>query len=170
MSFPYTIEPLEKRHDRNAFDCGEESLNDFLKRFARQNEDKRLSRTFVAVPPGDVSVYGYYSLSVSHISFEHLPEEVRRKLPRYPVPVSHLGRLAVDRKAKGHGLGEFLLMDAFRRTILAAKELGIFAVEVVALSDPARQFYLKYGFRELTDDRYHLYLPIKTIEALRLTE
>ena len=168
MTASFHIEPLSRRHDTSRFDCEKESLNEFIKRFARQNEEKRISRTFVAVAPDRPEILGYYTLSTGAIEFADLPEESRRRLPRYPIPVAHLGRLAVDRSAKGVGLGEFLMIDAFRRTMLVAGELGIFAVEVIALDADARRFYQKYGFAELADDDLHLYLPIKMIERLGL--
>ena len=164
MTAPYTIEPLDKRHDREAFDCEEDSLNEFLKKFARQNDEKGLGRTFVAVKPGEPAVIGYYTLATGAVSFENVPE----KLPRYPVPIAHIGRLAVDKKAKGQRLGEFLLLDAFRRIAQIADQIGIYAVEVHALNETAKSFYLKYGFGPLLDDPLHLYLSMKAIRKLNL--
>src|SRR5262249_28076794 len=86
MSFPYVIEPLSTVHDRDSFDCGEPSLNDFLKRFARQNDEKGLGRTFVAVSANTTTIKGYYTLSNGSLKFDNVPE----KLPRYPIPVAHL--------------------------------------------------------------------------------
>ena len=97
--------------------------------------------------------------------FDEIPE---KRLPRYPIPVVHLGRLAVDMRYQGKGLGEFLLMDALRRTQLVSEQIGVYAVEVRAIDEAARQFYLKYGFTELKDDKLHLYLPISVIRKLSL--
>lgn len=162
MTHPYTIELLTAKHDREAFDCGEDSLNDFLKRFARQNNEKGLGRSYVAVKPGEPRIYGYYTISSGAVRFDAIPEN----LPRYPVPVVHLGRLAVDVSAKGQRLGKALLADALRRAVSLADQLGIYAVEVYALNESAREFYLKFGFAELSDDRQHLYLTIKKIRKL----
>lgn len=164
MSVRYYIEALSSTHDRAAFDCGEPSLNDFLKRFARQNDEKGLSRTYVAVLPGEPKIYGYYTISSGAIRFENMPE----KLPRYPIPVIHLGPLAVDVSAKGQGLGKILLLDALKRAASVSEQLGIYAVEVYALNTAARAFYLKYGFAPLLDDERHLYLTIKAIRKLSL--
>ncbi|MBA3632466.1 MAG: GNAT family N-acetyltransferase [Acidobacteria bacterium] len=158
----YIIEPLSTQHNREDFDSEEPSLNEFLKLYARQNDSKGLGKTFVAVLPDEIRVFGYYTMSSSSLAFDNLPE----KLPRYPIPVVHLGRLAVDRTAKGEGLGGFLLLDAFRRSLKVAAELGIYAVEVRALSEQAKNFYLKFGFVELNDDKFHLYLTIKKIRKL----
>lgn len=164
MSFPYAIEPLDTAHDREAFDCGESSLNDFLKRFARQNDEKGLGRTFVAVAANSTVIKGYYTLSNGSLKFDNVPE----KLPRDPIPVAHLGRLAVDVSARGQGLGEYLLLDALKRIAAVAGQIGIYAVEVYALNELAKSFYLKYGFSPLLDDALHLYLPLKVIRKLKL--
>jgi ribosomal protein S18 acetylase RimI-like enzyme len=168
------IEKLAKRHDRAAFDCGVEELNVYLQRYAGQNEKAGLSQHYIATPaPGSDhgttdTILGYYALSAGAVDFELLTEDQRKRLPRYPVPVAHLGRLAVDRSAQGRGLGETLLIDALARTVKVADEVGIHAVEVVAINDAARKFYTKYGFTALRDDVNHLYLPIKTVEKLGL--
>lgn len=164
MKQRYAIVPISSTHDRAAFDCGEQSLNDFLVRFARQNDEKGLGRTFVAVLPGDLRIYGYYTLSSGAVKSETLPE----KLPRYPTPVVLLGRLAVDESAKGQGLGKILLLDALKRVLLLADQMGIYAVEVHAIDLQAKGFYLKYGFTPLLDDDMHLYLTMKKIRKLGL--
>ncbi len=158
------IEPLTKHHNRENFDCGEESLNAFLKKFARQNDERGLGKTYIIVEEGTTEILGYYTLSGGSVSSEKIPEN----LPRYPVPVVHLGRLAVDKGAKGQGLGEILLFDALRRILKIADELGIYAVEVFALNERAKKFYLKYGFTSLPNDEFHLYLSVKIIRKLSL--
>lgn len=158
----FIIEPLHKSHKRDEFDCGESSLNEFLKNYARQNDSKGLGKTFVAVFAGENQVCGFYTLSSGSVSFENF----NANLPRYPIPTVHLGRLAVDKTAQGNNLGGLLLFDAFRRSIKIADELGIYAIEVKALNENAKKFYLKYGFTELKDDELHLYLPMKLIRKL----
>jgi len=162
MITPYIIEPLATSHDRESFDCGEESLNIFLKRYARQNAEKGLGRTFVAVKKGEPKIYGYYTIVSSSFGYEIAPEN----LPRYPVPVVHLGRLAVDKSAQGQRLGRGLLAHALERSVTIAEQLGIYAVEVYALNEQARKFYLDFGLTELKDDKFHLYIPIKKIKKL----
>ncbi|HLA95749.1 MAG TPA: GNAT family N-acetyltransferase [Pyrinomonadaceae bacterium] len=162
MKPPFKVEPLSKNHDRQSFDCGEESLDLFLKRFARQNAEKGLGRTFVAVKGDDPKIYGYYTLSSNSFGFEIVPDN----LPRYPVPVVHLGRLAVDRSAQGERLGQALLFHAFERSAEIAEQLGIYAVEVYALNENARRFYLSFGLTELKDDKLHLYITIKDIKKV----
>ncbi len=160
------IEPLSKHHCRASFDCGQESLGTYLKQYGRQNDERGLSRTFVAVEAaGEATILGYYTLSNGSVFFENLPAE---RLPRYPIPTVLLARLAVDKSHQGRGLGRILLLDALRRAARVSQEAGVFAVEVVALNEEARGFYLKYGFQSLADDRMHLCLTLKTIRRLGL--
>ena len=160
MKREFVIELLDKNHKREDFDCGEESLNVFLKRFARQNSEKGFGRTFVACSPNKTQVLGYYTISSGSIAADDVPENV----PRYPIPTAHLGRLATDLTMRGQRLGEILLIDALARISAIADELGIYAVELFALNENAKNFYLKYGFVALKDDEKHLYLPIATLK------
>ena len=107
---------------------------------------------------------GYYTISNSGVAFDVVPEN----LPRHPVPVALIGRLAVDITARRRRLGETLLIHALRSVQRAARIVGIYAVVVNALDESARNFYMKYSFEELMDDRLHLYLSMKTIERLDL--
>lgn len=158
------IEKLSSHHDRHNFDCGVEELNSYLQRYSGQHERKGMGRTYVAIEENDTRVLGYYTISSSAVAFDVVPEN----LPRHPVPVALIGRLAVDNMVRGQRLGETLLIHALRSAQRAAKVVGIYAVVVDALDESARSFYLKYGFNELTDDRLHLYLPMRTIESLEI--
>jgi GNAT superfamily N-acetyltransferase len=162
----WLIERLARSHERGEFACGKEPLDKFLRQLVSQYEKRDLGRTYVAVRPGESTVRGYYTLSSGSISFQHVPAKIARKLPKHPVPVALLGRLAIDRSAQGQGLGGILLADALRRCAGFADNLGIHAVEVHALDDEAKGFYEHYGFLPLLDDALHLYLPVATIRGL----
>ncbi len=165
---PWTIQRLEPSHDRSLFDCGKPALDNWLKRLAGQYERRDLARVYVAVAETDRRVLGYYALSTHHVLSETLPAQQAQGLPPLDVPVILLGRLAVDKTVQGQRLGEYLLVDALRRIQHIADHLGVRAVEVDALDDDARGFYLKYGFVSLTDDRNHLFLPMHIIRQLHL--
>ena len=161
------IERLASRHDRPAFACGEELLDVYLKQQAGQDADRNLAATYVAVEkPGDSKILGYYTLAMSCVRPETVPE--KRIPPKRAVPVVLLGRLAVDQTAQGMKLGEILLMDTLRRSEEFSRKIGSFAVVVDALHDKARAFYLRYGFRELGDSQLHLYLTMKDVRKLGL--
>jgi GNAT superfamily N-acetyltransferase len=159
----WQIRPLDRSHQRGEFCCGKAPLDEFLRSLVSQYDRRKLGRTYVAVLPGDTKVQGYYTLSSGSVPFQNLPTHTAKKLPKHPVPVALLGRLAVDKAAQGRGLGEALLMDALRRCLDLSDRLGIFAVEVMAMDAEAKRFYLKYGFVPLMDNDLHLFLPMKTI-------
>ena len=159
-----TIEKLSSRHDRSFFDCGSEPLNAYLKQYAGQHERKGMGRTYVAVDEGEERILGYYTISSGAVAFDTVPE----KLPHHPTPVALIGRLAVDNDASGRGVGETLLIHALRSAQQASEIVGLYAVVVDALNQQAKNFYIKYGFNELSDDHLHLYLPMKTIKQLKL--
>lgn len=162
---PVDIKPLGRGHNRATFECGEPALDEFFRRHARQNQERGVSRTYVAMAEGESRVLGFYTLAAGSVPVRDLPEAERRRLPRYPLPTVQLARLAVDRSAHGGGVGKALLGDALRRSVRAAEIIGIFAVEVYAKQDAAATFYHRQAFAPLEDDRLHLYLPIHTVRA-----
>jgi GNAT superfamily N-acetyltransferase len=161
----WVVEKLSSDHEREKFDCGKELLNNFLKRLASQYRKKNLGQTYVITTP-DKQVIGYYTISTSRVDFDDVPDDLRRQYPQIPIPVVLLGRLAVDKEFQGQGVGKTLLVEALRQAGGLAEAVGIAAVEVHAIDDEARAFYLSYGFTSLVDDNQHLYLPIKTIKKL----
>ena len=164
----WMIRRLEKSHDRTNFECGQPLLDEWLKDRASQFDRRDLSRTFVATRPELVAVLGYYAISTHRVVYEVLPTAEAKGLPRLAVPVLLIGKLAVDRRVQGQGLGALLLVDALRRALQISEQVGIRAVEVDAIDDTARKFYLKFGFRSLLDDPRHLFLTISEIRKLKL--
>ncbi len=136
--------PLTADHDISAFDCGAPVLDLWLKRHALLNQERRASRTFVVVE--GLQVVGYYSLAAGSVARAEAIGRLRRNMPD-PVPMALLGRLAVDRRAQGGGIGHGLLKDALSRVIQAAELLAVRGVMVDALDEGARAFYARFGFR-----------------------
>jgi GNAT superfamily N-acetyltransferase len=162
------VRRLDERADREAFDCGVEALNDWLRHQAGQAERKRLASVWIATPLDDPApVLGYYSLAPWQIAFEECPAALRRKLPRYPLAVTLLARLAVARAGQGQGLGGELLVDALFRSLGASQKVPVQAVVVHAKDTRAANWYTGYGFTAFPARPLHLYLPIATIEDLR---
>jgi predicted GNAT family N-acyltransferase len=144
-----------------------EPLDRYLREQARQDADKRVAAPFVLVTPPMQRVLGYYTLSASVVEVADLPPEVAKRLPRYPqLPVTLLGRLAVDRTLQGQGAGAFLLMDALSRCASAADEFAAMAVVVDAKDEAAAAFYRHFGFIALQQQPRRWFLPMKTVATL----
>ncbi len=162
----WQIESLDRSHLRSEFACGKVPLDEFIRSLVSQYEKRKLGRTYVAVRPGEKKVLGYYTLASAAVPFQNLPKETAKKLPRHPIPVALLGRLAIDQSVQGRGLGKYLVLDALRRCLDLSSKIAIFAVEVLALDSQAREFYQKFGFTPLLDNDLHLFLPLKTLEKV----
>jgi GNAT superfamily N-acetyltransferase len=170
MSVPaWHEEPIGRQHDREAFDCGEAALNEFLRRYARKSHELGGAKTFLAIDDGDhKTVLGFYSLSPASVEYARTPEVVKHGLARYDVPVFRLARVAVDRRMQGQGLGGQLLLAAGRRCLLASAEVGGVALLIDAKTERAARWYAGYGAVPMLDAPLSLLLPLKTIEtALR---
>jgi len=162
----YITIPLSSSHQKDRFDCGNDLLNFYIHKQAGQDVKRKLAACFVIVDENK-TITGYYTLSNAGIPSKNLPEQVRKKLPKsyYHLPVTLLGRLAVDNKSKGKGLGRLLLIDALRRSFFASKSIGSIAVVVDPVDDDAVSFYEKFGFIRLPDSG-KMFIPMKTIEKL----
>jgi GNAT superfamily N-acetyltransferase len=158
------IAKLAKGHALEAFDCGAEPLNTYLKRYALGNQSAGAAQTYVATI--EQRVIGYYSLSAASVEYGDAPERLRKGLARHPVPVMLLARLAVDRTWQGRGLGAALLLDALRRTLSAGDILGMRAIMVHAKDDAARRFYEHFNFDPSPVEPLHLFLLLKEIARL----
>ena len=156
----YAIRALDGEASRNAFDCGEPALNHYLQRFATQDVRRGVTRVFIASPAGQPeTISGFYTLSAGSVAAESLPEKIGKKLPRYPVPVALLGRLAVGQAFQGAGLGSILLADACQRVAGASQTLAVAGIVVDAKSDSAASFYKHFGFFELPGQPGRWILP-----------
>lgn len=158
------ITELGSHHRRGEFTCGERSLDDYIQRYARQDVKRKVSKVFVAASPEDPGkMLGYYTISAGSVHTSDLPVGVQKGLPKYPVPVALLGRLAIGRELQGEGLGKILLADALKRIVQASEILGVYAVVVDALHDRARGYYEQFGFISFPDQPLRLFLPLETI-------
>jgi len=166
IPLPGTVCPLSRAHDRSQFDCGVELLNRYLRQQARQEMERHVGVTFV-FPDSKQIVRGFYTLSSSSIAPDQLPPVLAKKLPRYGhLPVTLLGRLAVDRLARSKGLGQYLLSDALRRSLDGSRVIGAMAIIVDAKDQQAGQFYQHFGFLSFQSTPRRLFLPMQQIAAL----
>ena len=146
----FICERLAKHHDRNAFNCGVAELDEYLRQRARQDVRRRVAAVFVMVPNDEPTrIAGYYSLSSASIVLNELPDEIVKRLPRYPVvPAVLIGRLARD---VGYpGAGRLLLLDALARSLRHTDEVASAVVLVDAKNKRARDFYSRHGFAEIS--------------------
>jgi len=157
----WVIQKLDRYHIVDLFDCGYEDLNRYISRFALNNQSAGSAQTYVAL--ADEKVVGYFRLVVGAVAHSQAPTRMVKGLARHPVPVMLLARLAVDKGAKGRGLGAALLRDALARTLQAADIAGIRAVIVHAKDEDARRFHEHFDFDPSPTDPYHLYLLIKDL-------
>ena len=159
-------EPISRKYDRGSFDCGDEALSEYLRRYARKSHERGGAKTFLAIDDADSkTILGFYSLSPASVDYARTPEMVRRGLARHEVPGFRLARLAVDRRLQGQGLGGQLLLAAGRRCLLAAAEVGGVVLVIDAKNERVAGWYASYGAVPLLDAPLTLVLPLATIEA-----
>ena len=156
------IRLLGKEHSRDGFDCGDAALNEFLQRQAGQQQRRGFGKTYVALADDGVSVIGFVTVSAGQVATSVLSSQA--KLPRYPAPVLRIGRLAVDARHQGKGLGQDLLAFALRLSVEFSQRVGLYAVVVDAKHGKAKAFYVKLGFIVCVDNPLCLYLPVATLE------
>lgn len=156
------IQLLGAEHRREGFDCTDTSLNEFLLRQAGQQQRRGFGKTYVTLADDGLSVIGFVTVSAGQISTNSLPAQ--SKLPRYPAPILRIGRLAVDVRHQGKGIGQDLLAFALRLSVEFSQRVGLYAVVVDAKHDKAKAFYVKLGFIACVDNSLCLYLPIVTLE------
>ena len=155
------IEKLKRLHDVDLFDCGQENLNRYLKRYALMSQRSDAAQTYVGI--ADRKIIGYYSLVISSVTYEAAAERLKKGLSRNPVPVMLLARLATDLGWQGKGVGAGLLRNAMQRTVQVADIAGLRASIVHAKNNKAKTFYKHFDFLPSPTDPYHLYLLIKDI-------
>jgi GNAT superfamily N-acetyltransferase len=155
------IELLDGRHCRAGFECGDGPLNDFLIRLAGQQQRRGLSKTYVALADSGSELAGFITLSVGQVATQALPPAL--KLPRYPIPVMRISRLAVAAHRQGQGIGQELLAFALRLTLGFSTQVGIYAVIVEAKHVKAADFYRRLGFQATLDDPLCLFIPLSQI-------
>jgi GNAT superfamily N-acetyltransferase len=159
------IAKLALAHDPTSFDCGNEALNRFIKLYALQGQRAGISQSYVAARGSEIA--GYHTLVVGHVTHEDAPGRLAKGIPRHPIPVIILARLAVDRSWHGKGLGAALVTDGMRRVLQAAEIAGVRAMVVHAKDETAQRFYEHLGFEQFPGKPLTLYRLLKDIRAMR---
>ena len=165
MRLHFTFEPLDKKHDRAAFRCGEPTLDTWFQKRAGQDERRNLARVFVALDEHS-EVVGFYSLSAFTLSLDEMPDDLAVKLPHYDrIPAALIGRLARHERCRGQGIGEVLVADALNRIVNVARDLAVFAIVVDAKDPNASEFYQSFGFIPFPLHPQRLFLLASTAAA-----
>ncbi|MDF7776296.1 GNAT family N-acetyltransferase [Sphingomonas sp. AOB5] len=151
--------PITSQHRLAEFSCGNSSMDSWLKKHAIHDEG-RASRTYVVTVRAQV--VAYYTLAVGCMTLSALPRKIRQNLPQQ-VPITVLGRLAVDIEHAGKGIGRALLCEAMQRTLEVAEHVGVRALVVHAIDSDAALFYEQFGFLRFPAGSLILLLPIETI-------
>lgn len=159
------IEPLTKAHNRTAFDCGDEALNHFLQKTARQHMDKGLSKTFVLIDEDNsAEIIAYMTLVVCEVLADDIPHQWKNKYPRR-IPAAKLAKLAVSGDQQRKGYGETLLIDAIQKTMSVSNSMGIAGLFVDAKHQQAKAYYHQFGFISLPEQLDNMFMPLSTIAA-----
>lgn len=145
------------------FSCGDQDLDQYLRMFARQNSQKGIGKTFVAIHQD--CVVGFYTISMSSLEFSDLLEIHNKGIPKYPIPVAKIGRLAVDSRFQGKKIGSALLLDALKKINEASNTVAAYAVLVDSKNERAKKFYESFGFVSYKKE-LSLYIPMKTVRKL----
>lgn len=162
---PFSIIPFSREHPKAGFCCGTDILDRYFTERASQDIKRNLARCFVAIENEQQSIAGYYTLSAAHIPLLNLPEQLARKMPRYDaIPATRIGRLAIDKRYQGWGLGSVLIADALKKSSDAS--MGVYAVLVDAKDVNAEAFYRHHGFMPCIGRPHTLFLPLGTVNKL----
>jgi GNAT superfamily N-acetyltransferase len=155
----YRIRAFDANVEKNGFCCGQQTLDEYIRRYASQDVRRNVARVFVATPVNSNTLAGYFTLSAGSVNCSELPPELARKLPSYPIPVALVGRLAVDRSFQGKGLGSILLADACQKVAQASAVLAVAGIIVDAKEASSAAFYRHFGFSALSGQLQRLFLP-----------
>ena len=162
------IELLDKTHNRAGFDCGNEALNQYLQKTARQHNQKGISRTFILTDTNSEkpkTILGYFTLCLWEVRSLKLPEKLANKYP-LTVPGVKLARLAVDRTQQRQGISEILMVEAMQKALIIADNAGVIGLFVDAKDESAKNYYARYGFVSLKDNLLEMFLPLATIRQI----
>jgi GNAT superfamily N-acetyltransferase len=155
-------------HDRNAFDCGEPALNEYLQKTASQHLKKGIANTYILVSLAESHrILGFFTLSFLEVDLSEVPAKYGKKLPRSHLPAAKLARLAIDKSCQGKNYGRLLLIDAMRRVAAAIRNTaGVVGLFVDAKNQNVAAFYEKFGFIPLKNNPFFLMIPQQTILGL----
>jgi GNAT superfamily N-acetyltransferase len=165
--------PIGPADPGSGFRSGTHALDHYFRRHALRNDESDVGRTYVLeasaheIMAGLPTVLGYYTLSMASFASHDAASLIAKALPRYPMPVALIGRLAVDERARGRRYGEALLLDALDRTVQASRIIACLGIVVDAKDAPAEAFYAKYDFVVVDSTSWprRMFLPMHVARA-----
>lgn len=163
----FVVESMPAGLDRSSFRSGNDALDRYFREGSGQDSRRRLAVVYVMRDLADDAVVGFYTLSALSIEPAGLPEATRKRLPRYPIPATLLGRFAIDERVQGQGVGRSLLADALLRALDQSAAVASMAVVVDAKDEAARAFYERNGFVRFQEDEFRLFIELDLVARLR---
>lgn len=162
------VEPLSVHHDRDDFSCGNASLDHYIRKQAGQDSRRDLTRVWVAVDTErPTRIIGFFTLSATSVSRDDFPEDVGRRLPKYPIPAVLIGRFAVDLEYARKGLGRALLGRAISLVLGVIRTLAVAVVVVDPIDQTATAFYERFGFKALHSAGGRMFLTVSSQRVAR---
>jgi ribosomal protein S18 acetylase RimI-like enzyme len=163
-STDFSLEPFNNSYDRSTFKCGSIELERYLQKFAKQDFQRNLAISYIAFDKTEQRIIGYYTLSSQSIDLEELPQNLIKKLPKYPlIGVTLIGRLAVSIDYQGQGWGKLLLLDALYKSFKNSQQIASFAVIIEAKDNEAIAFYQRFDFQQFPNQPNKLFRTMKKI-------
>ncbi|MDE4030862.1 GNAT family N-acetyltransferase [Glaesserella parasuis] len=166
MKSKFIEEPLTKHHQREAFDCGNLEMNRFFKQYSRQSHEKGTSKTYISRHLDSQQIIGFYTITLSALDQQHLPELCKKRFGYYPIPLFTLARLAVDIRYQKQGIGGMLLVKALKRCAIVAEQVGGIGLLIEAKDEDISRWYQSYGAIPLKNMPLTLILLFDTIKGL----
>ena len=157
-----SIKEIESKLAFKNFDCDVDALNDFLSRYAKKNDELGIGKTFVALDENN-QIAGYFTLATAQLSYNEIPEDYKRKLPKYPIPALRIARLAVNKNFQGKGVGRWLLKQAFIKIIQVSEVTGLHVI-IVDAKESSKTFYEYYGFKKIMDKELSYFILVDTVK------
>jgi len=151
-----------KKHNRKKFDCGVEALNNYLKLMANQQSKKDNSRTYILEDTqNDKTIIGFYTLSMIKVELSNFSPNLQKKYQKNYI-AGVIARLAIDKKYQNKRYGQYLLIDALKKLLLASDTIG-FPLIVVDAKEGASSFYKTFGFNEFEEEKNKLFITVSEV-------
>ncbi len=156
-----SIKEISPKSSLKNFDCQVAPLNEFLSRYALKNDELGIGKTFIALTQKNQTA-GYFTLATAQVAYQEIPDECKKKLPKYPIPALRIARLAVNKDFKGSGIGKWLLKQAFIKIIQVADVTGLYFI-IVDAKESSKTFYEHYGFYKFVDKELSYFILVDTV-------